>query len=156
MVMLLLSRGSRTRRLLTAAGLLLLGACASRPPAISFLTPYGPPKNPFSPAVRVGSLLYLAGQIGTDSTGALVKGGLEAEAHQTMRNIADVLAKTGSSMDRVVKCTVFLLDMKEWPAFNAIYATYFPTHKPARSALGANGLALGSRVEVECIAVVAP
>lgn len=143
-------------RLLTVVlSLSWLAACAaSRPPAVTFLTPYGPPVNPFSPAVRVGSMLYLAGQIGTDSTGKLVAGGLAAEAHQTMRNIADVLAKTGSSMDRVVKCTVFLADMKEWPAFNTIYASYFPGNKPARSALGANGLALGARVEVECWAVV--
>jgi 2-iminobutanoate/2-iminopropanoate deaminase len=134
---------------------LLLSACATtRPPEIAFLTPYGPPVYPFSPAVRVGSMLYLAGQVGTDSTGALVKGGVEAETRQTMRNIADVLAKTGSSMDRVVKCTAFLADMKEWPTVNVVYATFFPTHKPARSALGATGLALNARVEVECIAVV--
>lgn len=133
----------------------MLGACAShRPPAIAFLTPFGPPVNPFSPAVRVGDILYLAGQIGTDSTGAVVKGGIEAETRQTMRNIANVLEKTGSSMDRVVKCTAFLADMKEWPAMNGIYATFFPNHKPARSALGATGLALNARVEVECIAVV--
>lgn len=142
-------------RSLGAIGFLALGACATRSPSIAFLTPYGPPKYPFSPAVQVGSMLYLAGQIGTDSTNTLVRGGLEAEAHQTMRNIADVLARTGSSMDRVVKCTVFLQDMAEWPAFNAIYTSYFPGRKPARSALGANGLALGARVEVECLAVVA-
>lgn len=134
---------------------LTLGACAShRPPEIAFLTPFGPPVNPFSPAVRVGDILYLAGQIGTDSTGAVVKGGIEAETHQTLRNIANVLSKTGSSMDRVVKCTAFLADMKEWPTLNGIYATYFPNHKPARSALGATGLALNARVEIECIAVV--
>jgi 2-iminobutanoate/2-iminopropanoate deaminase len=142
-------------RLVLTGGLLLSSACASaRPPEIAFLTPYGKPVNPFSPAVRVGSMLYLAGQIGTDSTGQLVKGGIDAETRQTMRNIADVLAKTGSSMDRVVKCTAMLADMKEWPAMNAIYATFFPVNKPARSALGANGLALGARVEIECIAVV--
>lgn len=138
-------------------GALLLSACATaKPPEIAFLTPYGPPVNPFSPAVRVGSMLYLAGQIGTDASGAVVKGGIDAEARQTMQNIADVLSKTGSSMDRVVKCTVFLADMKEWPAFNTVYATFFPSHKPARSAFGATGLALGARVEVECIAVVKP
>ncbi len=142
-------------RMVLTGGLLLSSACASaRPPEIAFLTPYGKPVNPFSPAVRVGSMLYLAGQIGTDSTGQLVKGGIDAETRQTMRNIADVLAKTGSSMDRVVKCTAMLADMKEWPAMNAIYATFFPVNKPARSALGANGLALGARVEIECIAVV--
>ena len=146
---------TRLGRMVLAGGLVWLSACAStRPPEIAFLTPYGKPVNPFSPAVRVGSTLYLAGQIGTDSTGQVVKGGIEAETRQTMRNIADVLAKTGSSMDRVVKCTAMLADMKEWPAMNAIYATFFPVNKPARSALGANGLALGARVEIECIAVV--
>ena len=140
--------------LLAAVSLLPLGACAARGGGDpEFLTPYGPPVNPFSPAVRVGNMLYLAGQIGTDSTGTLVKGGLEAEARQTMLNIAAVLDATGSSMERVVKCTVFMADMKEWPAMNVVYATFFPKHKPARSALGANGLALGARVEIECIAM---
>lgn len=141
-------------RVTWAMSVVLLSACAStRSPEIEFLTPYGKPVNPFSPAVRVGSMLYLAGQIGTDSTGQVVKGGIEAETRQTMQNIADVLAKTGSSMDRVVKCTAMLADMREWPAMNAVYATFFPVNKPARSALGANGLALGARVEIECLAV---
>jgi len=144
------------RLLLILAAALSLGAChrsVEISPEPEFLTPYGPPRNPFSPAVRVGNLLFLAGQIGTDSTGRVVPGGLEPEARQTMNNIRDVLAKTGSSLDRVVKCTVFLADMKEWPAFNEIYRTYFPRHYPARSAFGATGLALNARVEVECIAV---
>ncbi len=117
---------------------------------LEFKTPPGAALGPFSPAVRVGDLLYLSGQIGTDSSGRLVPGGVEAETRQTLDNIRDVLARTGSSMDRVVKCTVMLADMREWDALNVIYATYFPRHKPARSALGANGLALGARVEIEC------
>ena len=125
-------------------------------PAPEFLTPYGRPQYPFSPAVRVGNMLYLSGQIGTDSTGRLVPGGLEAEARQTMENIKDVLARVGSSMDRVVKCTAMMADMAEWPAMNAIYATYFPRNYPARSAFGATALALGARVEVECVAVAGP
>ncbi|MCC6241637.1 MAG: RidA family protein [Gemmatimonadaceae bacterium] len=144
------------RRAVPVAALLTLAACATtRPPAIEFLTPLGKPLGPFSHAVRVGDILYLAGQIGTDSTGALVSGGIEAETRQTMRNIETVLKKTGSSMDRVVKCTAMLADMKEWPAMNTVYATFFPVNKPARSALGANGLSLNARVEIECIAVVA-
>ena len=121
-----------------------------------YLTPYGPPTRPFSPAVRVGNMLYLSGQIGTPdaSAGTLVPGGIEAETRQTLENIKDVLQRTGSSMDRVVKCTVMMADMREWDRMNVIYATYFPTHKPARSALGANGLALGARVEIECWATV--
>lgn len=133
---------------------LLLACATARTPANpEFLTPYGPPTFPFSPAVRVGHTLYLSGQIGTDSTGRLVAGGIGPETRQTLDNIRDVLARTGSSMDRVVKCTVMMADMAEWPAMNTIYTTYFPAHKPARSALGANGLALGARVEIECIAV---
>jgi reactive intermediate/imine deaminase len=106
--------------------------------------------------VRVGNLLFLAGQIGTDPAagGALVAGGIEAETRRTMDNIKDVLQRTGSSLERVVKCTVMMADMREWDRMNAVYAAYFPGPKPARSALGVNGLALGARVEIECIATV--
>lgn len=124
--------------------------------AATFITPYGPPTRPFSPAVRVGNMLYLSGQIGTDAAarGQLVAGGVEAETKQTMENIKDVLEKSGSSMDRVVKCTVMMADMAEWDRMNSVYATYFPRNKPARSAFGASGLALGARVEIECLATV--
>jgi reactive intermediate/imine deaminase len=139
-------------RLPLLAALLLAAACRTAPRAgdAEYLTPYGPPTRPFSPAVRVGNMLYLSGQIGTGPDGRLVSGGIEAETRQTMDNIKDVLERSGSSLDRVVKCTVMLADMREWDALNVIYATYFPRHKPARSALGANGLALGARVEIEC------
>jgi 2-iminobutanoate/2-iminopropanoate deaminase len=127
-------------------------------PGVEFLTPYGPTTRPFSPAVRVGNMLYLSGQIGTPSAGAaanaVVPGGIEAETRQTLENIKDVLQRSGSSMDRVVKCTVMMADMREWDRMNVVYATYFPRNKPARSALGANGLALGARVEIECWATV--
>jgi len=126
---------------------------ADRAPAIEFHTPYGPPRYPFSPAVEAGNLLFLAGQIGTDSTGKLVAGGIEAETRQTMENIGDVLNRVGSSWERVVKCTVMMADMAEWPAMNKVYAGYFPQRFPARSAFGATGLALGARVEIECVAV---
>jgi 2-iminobutanoate/2-iminopropanoate deaminase len=145
------------RRLLVLfAAAVSLGACRSMQsaPPVEFLTPYGPPRNPFSPAVRVGSWIFLAGQIGTDSAGRVVPGGIQAEARQALNNIKDVLEKSGSSLDRVVKCTVFMADMKEWPAMNEIYATYFKNHFPARSAFGATGLALNARMEIECIAVV--
>ena len=149
--------------ILAATG--LLGAChvssgrtASAPAAdVEFLHPYGAPARPFSPAVRVGNLIYLAGQIGTDATasGAVVSGGIAAETRQTLENIKRVLAAVGSSMDRVVKCTVFMADMKEWDAMNAGYRTYFTAPNfPARSALGTTGLALNARVEIECIATV--
>ena len=108
---------------------------------------------PFSEAVRAGDFLFLAGQIGTDpKSGQVVAGGLAPEARQALNHIKSVLERNGASLKDVVKCTVFLADMKEWPAFNTIYREFFVKPYPARSALGTNGLALGARVEVECIA----
>lgn len=109
---------------------------------------------PFSAAVRVGDMLYLSGQLGTDSTGALVAGGIGPETRQAMENIRAVVEANGSSMDRVVKCLVMLADMREWGAMNGVYVTFFPERLPARSAMGASGLALGARVEIECLASV--
>lgn len=109
---------------------------------------------PFSTAVRVGKMLYLSGQIGIDRAGKLVPGGIGAETRQTMENIKATLEQYGSSVDRVIKATVMLADMAEWSEMNKIYVSYFAHHLPARSALGANGLALGARVEIECIALV--
>jgi 2-iminobutanoate/2-iminopropanoate deaminase len=131
---------------------------AAAVPDVEYLTPDGPPTRPFSPAVRVGDLLFLSGKIGTDPAagGKLVEGGIQAETRRTLENIRDVLERSGSSLDRVVKCTVMMADMAEWERMNEVYATFFPTHKPARSAFGASGLALGARVEIECIATVAP
>lgn len=108
---------------------------------------------PFSDAVRAGDFLFLSGQIGNVSGKLeLVPGGIGAEAAQALDNIKAILGRNGSSVDALVKCTVFLADIHEWPAFNKVYATYFPHHFPARSALATNGLAIGARVEVECIA----
>ena len=107
---------------------------------------------PFSDAVQVGDLLILSGQIGAKpGTTAVVPGGIEPETRQVMANIGDSLKRRGLGMDAVVKCTVMLADMKDWPAFNAIYATYFKKVRyPACSALGVNGLALGAKIELKC------
>ena len=99
-------------------------------------------------------MLYLSGAVGIDGSGTLVPGGIEAETRQALVNIRSVLERHGSSMDRVVKCTAMLADMQEWAAMNRVYVEHFPTNLPARSAFGASGLALGSRVEIECIATV--
>jgi 2-iminobutanoate/2-iminopropanoate deaminase len=108
---------------------------------------------PFSSAVRAGDTLYLSGNVGNvPGTLDLAEGGIAGETRQTMENISAVLQEFGSSMDEVVKCTVFLADMAEWGAMNEVYRTYFK-NPPARSALGASGLALNARVEIECIAV---
>lgn len=108
---------------------------------------------PFSAAVRVENVLYLSGQIGIDEAGNLVPGGIAAETRQAMENIRRVLERYGSSLDRVVKVTVMLADISEWSEMNKVYVTYFAEHLPARSAMGTSGLALGARVEIECIAV---
>ena len=131
---------------------------AQKPPAPEFINLVEPWPYPFSSAVRVGDLLFLSGQIGSevvDGTPKVVAGGIEAETKQAFENIKAILAKAGSSMDRVVKCSVMMADMAEWPRMNTVYATYFPGKKPARSAWGANGLALGARVEIECTALAA-
>ena len=107
---------------------------------------------PFSNAVRVGDLLFLSGELGTlPNSSKLVEGGIKSETKQTMNNIKASLAKHSLTMNDLVKCTVMLADIKDWPAFNQVYAGYFPKHFPARSAFATNGLALNARVEVECI-----
>lgn len=109
---------------------------------------------PFSEAVRVGDLLFLSGQLGRRPDGTLPTE-FDAQARQLMDNIGGVLTKAGIGWGDVVKCTVMLDDMTNWPAFNRIYVTYFTDGKfPARSAFGADGLALGAALEVECIARV--
>ncbi len=109
---------------------------------------------PFSAAVRVGDILYLSGVLGNlPGTLTLAEGGIEGQARQTMENIGAVLRFCGLDFADVVKCTIMLADMSEWAEFNKVYVTYFAHDRlPARSAFGCNGLALGGRLEVECIA----
>jgi len=107
---------------------------------------------PFSESARAGGLLFLAGQIGEDADGKLVPGGIQAEAEQLLLNIEAALTRRGLTMEHVVKCTVFLADIDEWGAFNEVYKKHFSPPYPARSALGASGLAGNARVEMECIA----
>ena len=114
-----------------------------------------PPINPttpapFSTAVRVGDEIYLSGAIGNRPDGTLPEG-FEAQARQTMENVGAALKTAGVGWGDVVKCTVMLDNMADWPKFNAIYVPYFPAGKlPARSAIGADGLALGALLELEC------
>ena len=105
---------------------------------------------PFSSAVRVGDMLYLSGQIGNRADGSLPEG-IEAQSRQVMDNIGGVLKSAGLGFGDVVKCTVMIDDIKQWGDFNKVYVTYFPDRKfPARSAFGADGLAMGALIEVEC------
>ena len=126
---------------------------APQPPSLEYTAMPGNADLPFSAAVRVGSMLYLSGQLGTDSLGRLVPGGIGPETAQALENIRGLLEAQGSGMDRVVKCTAMLADMAEWGAMNREYVRHFPAKRPARSAFGTSGLALGARVELECLAV---
>lgn len=131
-------------------------AVAAEEPAVEFLNSgkVVPTGLPFSEAVRAGDTLYLSGQVGIKpGTMKLVAGGIREESRQALENIRATLTAHGYAMGDVVKCTVMLADIAEWAAFNEVYRTFFTAPYPARSALGANGLALGARVEVECIAV---
>ena len=108
---------------------------------------------PFSDAVQVGNMYFLSGQVGIDHTSRkLVSGGIEAETKQTLENIKAVLAQHDMEMKDVVKCTVILADIKDFSTFNSIYKTYFP-QKPARTTFAAKDLAVGAKIEIECIAV---
>ncbi len=105
---------------------------------------------PFSDAVRVGDTLYLSGQLGIGADGKLPDG-IEAQTKQALENIGAILKRAGLGYGDVFHCTAMLADMKLWPAFNKVYVTYFPEGKrPARSAFGASGLALGGLIELEC------
>ena len=104
------------------------------------------PRAPYSEGVRHGGLIFLAGK-----TGGPGESGVQPETRRALESIQDALERFGSSMDRVVKCTVFLVDMAEWGAMNEVYSEFFPENKPARTAVG---ISLGgdTRVEIECIA----
>lgn len=108
---------------------------------------------PFSEVVRVDDMLYLSGMVGTQpGVLALVPGGMQAEARQALQNIEVILQTVGASRTDIVKCTIMLDDIAQWADFNEVYVEFFGDHRPARSAFGADGLALGAAVEIECIA----
>jgi 2-iminobutanoate/2-iminopropanoate deaminase len=140
----------------TAAVLLGGRALSAKAPsidrsAVQYVHPTDP-MAPFSAAVRVENILYLSGQIGAGADGRLPPQFAD-QVRQTMENVAATLKGAGSGLDDVFKCTVMLADMSHWEEFNKIYVTYFkPERLPARSAIGANGLARGAMLELECTA----
>ena len=111
---------------------------------------------PFSEAVRYGDILYLSGQVGSisDDMNVLVEGGIGPETKQTRTNIKATLEKYGATMDDVIKCTCMLADIEDWGLMSEEYIKFFPNHKPARSTFAGSGLALGARVEIECMAKI--
>ena len=137
-----------------AGALALFASAAAAAPTVEFFPAPALQGRaaPFSSAVRVGDILHLSGAIGMTPDGKL-PAGIEAQSRQTMDNIGAVLKRAGLGWNDVVKCTVMLDNIADWATFNSIYVTYFPDGKfPARSAFGADGLALGALMELECLA----
>ncbi len=111
--------------------------------------------GPYSQGVRIGDLLFTAGQIPLDpTTGDMVGPGIDEQTHQVFRNLQAVLEAGGSSLAQVVKMSVFMVDLDQFQAMNAVYAEYFPEAPPARSAFQVAALPLGAAIEIECIAAV--
>jgi 2-iminobutanoate/2-iminopropanoate deaminase len=109
--------------------------------------------GPYSVANRFGELVFCSGQTGLDpATGKLVPGGLEAETRQVLTNLKNVLEASGSSMENVLKTTVYIRDMADFAKLNAIYAEFFPVNPPARTTIAVAGLPLNGVVEIEAIA----
>lgn len=110
--------------------------------------------GPYSQAIRTESLVFTAGQIGLDpATMEIVKGGIEAETRQVLTNLKHVLEAADSGLNFVVKSLVFLQDMNDFAAMNAVYSEFFPENPPARSTVQAAALPKGARVEIECVAL---
>ncbi len=148
-----------------AAGLLGMGAgaaCAAPPPEGAKPTKQaisGPgeiPGLPFSPAIRFGNLLFVSGQMAIDpETRKVVEGGIGAETRYILENFRKLLESAGSSLDRVLKCTVFLSSAADFQGMNEVYRTFFPSEPPARSTIAAGELVVpGGHVEIECFAYV--
>ena len=107
----------------------------------------------YSQAVHAGSLVFVSGQIPLDpETGLMVEGDVAAQTHRVCRNLAAILEAAGTSLDRVVRATVFLVDMNDFSAMNDVYATYFTSPAPARSTVQAARLPKDARVEIDVIA----
>ena len=113
--------------------------------------------GPYSQAVRIENLVFTAGQIGLNpATMEIVEGGIEAQSRQVLTNLKAVLDAADSGLNYVIKTTVFLSDMANFAAMNAIYAEFFPENFPARSTVAAAGLPKGALVEIEAVALLAP
>jgi 2-iminobutanoate/2-iminopropanoate deaminase len=111
-------------------------------------------KRPYSPAVEANNMLFVSGQIAVDqATGKLVEGGIEAQTHQVLKNLKNVIEKGGYKMENAVKCTVLLQDISFYATMNQIYMQYFPKDPPARMAFAVKDLPMGALIEIDAIVV---
>ncbi|MCU0635061.1 MAG: Rid family hydrolase [Gemmatimonadaceae bacterium] len=145
-------------RLAAVLPLVVLGACSALQGTSTSAPSPAPgtggaprPTAPYEPARRAGNLLFLSGQLGTQQGSG---DGVQGETRRAMEKVRKLVEDNGSTMDRVVKCNVFLADIAEWGAMNEVYVTFFPNRRPARTALAAGGIPGNGRVEIECIATV--
>ena len=114
-----------------------------------------PARVPLSQAIKAGDWVFASGQLGNDpATGKLAEGGIAAETRQVCEHLKAILEAAGSSLDRVVKVTIYMADLRELPEMNEVFSRYFPTDPPARRTFQAAGLVGGARVEIEAIAFV--
>lgn len=123
-------------------------------PLVPVSTPDAPGAiGPYSQAIAAGGFLFASGQIPLDpTTGTITEGGITAQTHQVLQNLGAVLKAAGISYDRVVKTTVYLADMADFPAVNEVYGTYFPLPAPARATIQAAALPRNVRVEIDLVA----
>lgn len=144
------------RAMVTIVALLFVAGCAvAVDPTYHMLPARASLGLPYSDAVRVGNLLFLSGTVGqAPGTRQVVPGGVVAETRQALENVKTNLEAHGSSLDRVVKCTVLLADIDDFEVMNTVYREYFSRNKPARTTFGVAALPMGARVEIECIALV--
>ena len=120
----------------------------------TFTTGVLPASLPFCSAVRAGATVYVSGNIGNPAGElSLVEGGIAAETRQALAHMEKALHAAGSSKERVVKCLIFLADMADFQAMNEAYEAFFGGHRPARSTVAVAGLAIGAKIEIECIAL---
>jgi 2-iminobutanoate/2-iminopropanoate deaminase len=111
--------------------------------------------GPYSQGIKVNNVFYSSGQIPLTTAGEIVSGGVEEQTHQVFQNLQAVLAEAGSSLNHVIKATVFIKDMDEFPVINEVYGSYFQEHQPARSCVEVARLPKDVKVEIEVIALLA-
>jgi len=141
--------------MLALVAIACLSSAGAAQPAKRRAVKTGPPNGIFSPAIVTGDLVYTSGQIGVDSkTGQIVEGGIEAQTEQVFRNLEAVLTAAGSSIEHVVKATVFLADMNDYNTMNELYKKHFKGDPPARTTVQVARLPRDARIEIEVVAVL--
>ena len=140
-------------RIAAALVVLLVPAVLRAQDRVAVRPPGAEARFPFTPAIKVGNLVFASGQVGIPpGTTTLVEGGIGPQTRQALENLDRVFQAAGTSLARAVKCTVFLADIADFAAMNDMYRTFFTGDPPARSTVAVSGLAVGARVEIECLA----